>query len=48
MIGQDVRLLLSITFILVWSDVNISFFTWLITGAVIVFLIINNCTQSKI
>jgi len=41
MIGQDIRLLISITFILIWSAVNISFFTWLITGGVIMFLIIN-------
>lgn len=43
MIGQDVRLLISITFIMIWSAVNISFFTWLITGGVIIFLIINKC-----
>lgn len=48
MIGQDIRLLFSITFILLWSAVNISFFTWLVTGGVIIFLFINKLAKRKI
>jgi hypothetical protein len=46
MIGQDVRLLLSIAFILIWTAVNASFFTWLLIGGVIVILLINKFSKT--
>lgn len=40
MLGEDERLLVSIAFILLWSALNISFFTWLLTGGVLVIMLV--------
>jgi hypothetical protein len=40
MSGENERLLVSIAFILLWSVLNISFFTWLLTGGVLVIMLV--------
>tara|TARA_R110002050_G_scaffold296359_1_gene456214 strand:+ start:7805 stop:9154 length:1350 start_codon:yes stop_codon:yes gene_type:complete len=46
--GEDIRLLISVSFILLWSAINTSFFTWLVSGGVIVLLIINKASRPLI
>jgi hypothetical protein len=40
MTGEDERLLVSISFILLWTTLNASFFTWLLTGGVLVIMLV--------
>lgn len=44
--GLDVKFQIFVMFLMIWNSVNISFFTWLLTGGVIVVYIIN-CFFSK-
>ena len=37
----------SIGFIMLWNAINVSFFTWLLTGGVVIYLIINRLLRSK-
>lgn len=44
--GLDIKFQIFVMFLMIWNSVNISFFTWLLTGGVIVVYIIN-CFFSK-